>query len=355
MVENKIFVGGLSQASTNESLNRHFQQFGEVDAIVMMDRQTGRSRGFGFATFTDPNSVAMALSIQQVIDGKQVECKACQEKTSRPNGGGGDVGGGGALFQATTTSGGGGGVVGGQASDNVFVSQLPSGLNEEQVNQLFSQYGTVTSVKIVSKPDQEGTAALVRFATEAEAAFIVEGMNGNIPQGLSTPVQTRFAGTPGGGKGGGAPAGGAGFPGGVERASPYPQTQLPQSAGKGLGKPGDIPMEQIVKGLEESGGLPGGDGRDKSQMIEVFVLGLPADTTDLHMYRMFAPFGQIAPKGANVMTDMSGACKGFGFVNFLAIESAQLAIQTLNGAILPNKRVLKVELKAAGKGQKGAN
>ena len=43
----KVFVGGLSQAVDKQALKQHFEAFGEVkDAVVMIDRQTGRSRGF---------------------------------------------------------------------------------------------------------------------------------------------------------------------------------------------------------------------------------------------------------------------------------------------------------------------
>ena len=48
----KVFVGGLSQSVTDDEFRAYFEQFGVVtDAVVMFDRQTQRSRGFGFATF----------------------------------------------------------------------------------------------------------------------------------------------------------------------------------------------------------------------------------------------------------------------------------------------------------------
>ena len=48
----RLFVGGLAWATSSEGLRAAFEKFGEVeDAIVMTDRETGRSRGFGFVTF----------------------------------------------------------------------------------------------------------------------------------------------------------------------------------------------------------------------------------------------------------------------------------------------------------------
>ena len=50
----KLFVGGLAWATTDQSLHDAFSEFGEVsDAKVIMDRDTGRSRGFGFVTFAN--------------------------------------------------------------------------------------------------------------------------------------------------------------------------------------------------------------------------------------------------------------------------------------------------------------
>lgn len=48
----KIFVGGLAPTVTEQAFRQYFEKFGRlVDAVVMMDRNTQRSRGFGFVTF----------------------------------------------------------------------------------------------------------------------------------------------------------------------------------------------------------------------------------------------------------------------------------------------------------------
>jgi hypothetical protein len=77
----KIFVGGLPPSITNENFKEHFDQFGLIDnAIVMVDRMTERSRGFGFVTFANAESVATALAETHTLDGKQVEVKSCFAK-----------------------------------------------------------------------------------------------------------------------------------------------------------------------------------------------------------------------------------------------------------------------------------
>ncbi|KAF9051679.1 hypothetical protein BJ165DRAFT_1341171 [Panaeolus papilionaceus] len=52
----KLFIGGLAGSVTSESMREFFSQFGKViDSTVMLDRETGRSKGFGFVSFEDTN------------------------------------------------------------------------------------------------------------------------------------------------------------------------------------------------------------------------------------------------------------------------------------------------------------
>ncbi|MGB0592074.1 MAG: RNA recognition motif domain-containing protein [Myxococcota bacterium] len=94
---NKLFVGGLSWDTTDASLNHAFSAFGEVtEAKVITDRETGRSRGFGFVTFTDEAAAkeAMAGMDGKELDGRAVRVNEAEEK-SRGGGRGGRGGGGG--------------------------------------------------------------------------------------------------------------------------------------------------------------------------------------------------------------------------------------------------------------------
>ncbi len=84
----KLFVGNLSWNTRDESLFEAFAQFGEVtDAKVITDRETGRSRGFGFVTFADEQAGQDAMSAMdgQELDGRPIRVNEAQE---RRNGGG---------------------------------------------------------------------------------------------------------------------------------------------------------------------------------------------------------------------------------------------------------------------------
>lgn len=94
----KLFVGGLSWNTTDESLREAFSRFGEVvESKVVTDRETGRSRGFGFVSFRDE---ASGVSAQQAmdgasLDGRSIRVNPAEDKPSGSRGGGGGFGGGG--------------------------------------------------------------------------------------------------------------------------------------------------------------------------------------------------------------------------------------------------------------------
>ncbi|KAF8413396.1 hypothetical protein HHK36_001377 [Tetracentron sinense] len=72
----KIFVGGLAWETQRETMGRYFEQFGEIqEAVVITDKNTGRSKGYGFVTFKDPNAAMRACQDPSpVIDGRRANC-----------------------------------------------------------------------------------------------------------------------------------------------------------------------------------------------------------------------------------------------------------------------------------------
>ncbi|KAH1081087.1 hypothetical protein J1N35_020848 [Gossypium stocksii] len=53
----KIFIGGLAWETQRDTIRRYFEQFGEIlEAVVITDTTTGRSKGYGFVTFKDPEA-----------------------------------------------------------------------------------------------------------------------------------------------------------------------------------------------------------------------------------------------------------------------------------------------------------
>ena len=99
-MSNKLFVGGLSWDTTDSSLSQAFETFGQItEAKVITDRDTGRSRGFGFVTFTEAASASAAISEMDgtSLDGRSIKVNEAQDRRSGGGGGGGGYnrGGGG--------------------------------------------------------------------------------------------------------------------------------------------------------------------------------------------------------------------------------------------------------------------
>ena len=70
----KLFVGGLWYETTDETLRSYFEAWGAVlDAVVIRDPVSRRSRGFGFVTYADPSSAHLALAQpNHMIDNRRV-------------------------------------------------------------------------------------------------------------------------------------------------------------------------------------------------------------------------------------------------------------------------------------------
>ncbi|KAJ3966106.1 hnRNP A1-gamma isoform [Lentinula raphanica] len=80
----RFFVGGLAPTTTSESMKEFFTTYGKVvDATVMLDRETGRSKGFGFVTFEDANNAEQLIGKNIVLDEKQIEVKMAQPRSQR--------------------------------------------------------------------------------------------------------------------------------------------------------------------------------------------------------------------------------------------------------------------------------
>ncbi|OQR79824.1 heterogeneous nuclear ribonucleoprotein 27C-like, partial [Tropilaelaps mercedesae] len=129
----KMFVGGLSWDTTKEGLQSYFCRFGEIVDCVVMSNDQGRSRGFGFVTFKDPQVVQVVCQGgPHRIDNRVVDPKPCN-----PRGGPGKGGG-----------------KRGRGYPKIFVGGLPTSLSENELKQFFQEhYGDVFEVVIMY--DQE--------------------------------------------------------------------------------------------------------------------------------------------------------------------------------------------------------
>jgi hypothetical protein len=119
-VGNKLYVGNLAYSVRDESLQQSFSQFGTVtSAKVMMDRETGRSKGFGFVEMGSDAEAQYAINGMngQPLEGRAIVVNEARPREDRPGGfgggGGSRSGGGGGGGYGGGGSGGGGGYGGG--------------------------------------------------------------------------------------------------------------------------------------------------------------------------------------------------------------------------------------------------
>ncbi|XP_020533654.1 RNA-binding protein 38 isoform X2 [Jatropha curcas] len=83
----KVFVGGLAWETPTEEMRKYFEQFGEIlEAVIITDKNTGKSKGYGFVTFRDPESARRACADPNpVIDGRRANCNIASLGRPRPS------------------------------------------------------------------------------------------------------------------------------------------------------------------------------------------------------------------------------------------------------------------------------
>jgi len=199
-------------------------------------------------------------------------------------------------------------------SDNVYIRNLPAEVTEERLKSIVSTFGNITQFKMM--PGQGKTTALVRFSSVKEATALVTGLKASALPGITDSVEVKYA------------------------ESLQARNQRYATDGTPFG------IETIVKGFQMSGLMPGGTGYSSNSENALYIAGLPSDTNDYYLYRLFSPLGSIAPKGVHTMLNEDGTCKGIAFVNYLDSASAHMAISIYNGTIMPDGTRLKVAIKA---------
>jgi RNA recognition motif-containing protein len=110
MVGKKLYVGNLTFQISSADLEQLFAEFGTVQsAQVIQDRDTGRSKGFGFVEMGTPAEAQAAIQglHDQEINGRRLTVNEAKPREPRPGGGGGGYGGGGGGGGGRGRSGGG--------------------------------------------------------------------------------------------------------------------------------------------------------------------------------------------------------------------------------------------------------
>ena len=116
MQSSKLFVGGLSYSTDEQKLTEAFSQYGEVtSAVVIRDKASGDSKGFGFVEMKSSSEAQAAMDALNGanLDGRRIAVNEAREREGGRRDGGGGMGGGGGRRPPYGGGGGGGGMGGG--------------------------------------------------------------------------------------------------------------------------------------------------------------------------------------------------------------------------------------------------
>lgn len=351
----KLVVLGIPWDVDTEGLRQFMSKYGELsDVIVMKDRATGRSRGFGYVTFATSESAEKALGSSHFLNGRMLDIKVATPKESMQG-------------QQVAT--------GGKKSSRIFVARVPLSVTEDTFKSYFKKFGSISDLympkekgshghrgigfvtfehsesvdKVMSETHEIGgaTVAVDRATPKDEGGKMADKLPGS-PYGvfnsyLNAAARLGFFGMPPflppdfPGYGYANEMGGAGAQGnafGTGSARPH---QLPMSLGKG---PGGFAEHQT----EASGYLSKNavyaplslGGASKSTGKKIFVGRIPMEATVDEVRTYFSKFGPLLdvylPKDKEKTTH-----RGFGFITFAedsSVEQVVLRSHELRGQML---------------------
>mmetsp|Transcript_66629 Transcript_66629/g.124360 ORF Transcript_66629/g.124360 Transcript_66629/m.124360 type:complete len:382 (+) Transcript_66629:121-1266(+) len=350
----KVFVGGLSQQTTKDSLTAHFSQHGPCHSYVMLDSSTGRSRGFGFVNFEDERSYHDALSLAHEVDGSQISVAPYADKSGgRPPVSQTGTSGASAKAAAAPTASETVAAVrnllvnhlGGQQESassrpskgvdslKIFVGGLAQETTKESLNRHFSQYGRVDSyVMLDSRTGRSRGFGFVNFADEQAKAAALRAPHHEV-DGIIISASQKDSQRQGGSSDGHDKA---------------------QALSGALGTSADTvreltsalhTLQEVLQGQQHSAssagdwswGTPTGEVNCK-----VYIGGLPQRTTATSLR---AAFRQYSPLHCEVIQDKAtGRSRGFGFVTFASPLDVQMVLLTSH--VIDGKTVELSECKA---------
>ncbi|KAH6904540.1 hnRNP A1-gamma isoform [Coprinopsis sp. MPI-PUGE-AT-0042] len=249
----RFFVGGLSHSTTPETMKAFFASYGKVvDATVMIDKETGRSKGFGFITFEDVGETLNNLvgKVGLMLDDKEIELRQAQARNSRDQTRN--------LVNKTRDS----STPDSSSSHNGGRLSLPTNLPNG-----FNPFSALTSMNTLGAMNGGGGGGMNGMGVGA-GGMNMNGMAG-MSNGAMNPALAQMMMLGNRGMAGAAANGASGTPGagagGNANAGPMNMMMNPMMAmmGMGMGMPGAMNMgmmQQFMANAAAAGGMNGMNG-----------------------------------------------------------------------------------------------
>ncbi|XP_010059905.2 polyadenylate-binding protein 2 [Eucalyptus grandis] len=179
---NNVYVKNLSESTTDEDLKRTFGEYGPITSAVVMKDGEGKSKCFGFVNFENADDAAKAVDS---LNGKKIDEKEwyvgrAQKKSEREL----ELK---ARFEQSMKE-----TVDKFQGVNLYVKNLNDSIDDEKLKELFSEFGTITSCKVMRDPNGISRGSgFVAFSSPDEAARALAGMNNKMV--VSKPLYVALA------------------------------------------------------------------------------------------------------------------------------------------------------------------
>jgi len=301
-----VIINYLPLTMGETELRPLFERFGTISATkVVRDKYTQASLGYGFIRFETPESAIAAVT---AMNGYPLDNKKLKVAIARPQ------------SKEITRA-------------NLYISGFPNEWTEQELAELMSPYGKVIECRVLpaerkiqiprSTLDDPTSkcrgVGFTRFDTHDNAQAAITALHGNIPPGGNSKLTVKFAEAPNNmrrdnGMGYG-PIGTNRFP--LQQRSPYGSF----GGGGGYQNYGRKMLGSPSNNNKPQSSYPG---------VCLFIYHLTPDCNEHTLQQLFSNYGTVL--SAKVMKDLhTGRNKGFGFVNMMNDQQAQLAISSLNG------------------------
>lgn len=262
-----VFIKNLDKSIDNKAMYDTFSAFGNILSCKVAQDASGDSKGYGFVHFETEEAAVNAISKvnSMLLNGKKVFVGRFVPRKEREI----ELGEKAKKFT------------------NCYIKNFGEDISEERLTDLFSQYGKITSLKVMKGDDEKAKGfGFVSFEDSEDAEKAVDEMNGSELEG-----KTIYVG----------------------RAQKKAERQM-----------------ELKKKFEQMKL----ERMSRYQGVNLYVKNLDDSIDDERLRQEFSPFGTIT--SAKVMTE-EGRSKGFGFVCFSSPEEATKAVTEMNGRIIVAK------------------
>nr|CAI5841099.1 unnamed protein product [Callosobruchus analis] len=166
-----VYVKNFGEDVTEEQLRTMYEKFGKITSLKIMNKEDGKSKGFGFVAFETPEAAEAAveaLNGKEIVEGKPLYVGRAQKKAERQQ----------ELkrrFEALKME-----RLNRYQGVNLYVKNLDDTIDDERLRKEFAPFGTITSAKVMIEEGRSKGFGFVCFSSPEEATKAVTEMNGRI-------------------------------------------------------------------------------------------------------------------------------------------------------------------------------